>query len=139
THELEGFDNLFAVRVLVNLAGGPVGEFVPALCRNRIAEHQRINDPDGSRLHCLECPLSQMDRPDKNAMPLVATMLVSRGLRASVHAARVHRKVTLSTGERPHPPLGSLAHLSRRSQLNIRLWATPSTQVIECEPCRPDF
>src|SRR5262249_48754943 len=102
THELEGFDNLFAVRVLVNLAGGPVGEFVPALCRNRIAEHQRINDPDGSRLHCLECPLSQMDRPDKDAMPLVATMLVSRGLRASVHAARVHRKVTLYTGELPH-------------------------------------
>src|SRR5215469_11756136 len=38
-HELECLNNLFAVRMLVNLARGTVGEFVRAKRRNRIAEH----------------------------------------------------------------------------------------------------
>ena len=49
--ELESLDNLFAVRMLVNLARGPVGEFMLIMCRNRIAEHQRVYDPDCARLH----------------------------------------------------------------------------------------
>jgi hypothetical protein len=53
THELECVNNLFAVRMLVNLASGSVGEFVLVMCRNRIAEHQRVNDPDCTWLHCL--------------------------------------------------------------------------------------
>src|SRR5262249_28324601 len=51
-HELEGFDYLFAILMLVNLARGPVGKFVLVMRWNRIAEHQRVNDPDCGRLHC---------------------------------------------------------------------------------------
>ena len=56
THELERIDNLFAVLMLVNLARGTVSEFMLVMCRNRIAEHQRVNDPDCTWLHCLPPP-----------------------------------------------------------------------------------
>jgi hypothetical protein len=39
--------------MFMNLASGSVGEFVLVVCRNRIAEHQRVNDPDCTWLHCL--------------------------------------------------------------------------------------
>lgn len=60
-HELEGFDNLLAIRMLVNLARGPVGEFMLVMCRNRIAEHQRVDDPDCARLHGPIAPFRQGD------------------------------------------------------------------------------
>jgi hypothetical protein len=65
THEPEGLDNLFAVGMFINLACGPVAEFVLVICRNRIAEHQRVNDPDCSWLHC-QTP-HQMHRPSEKA------------------------------------------------------------------------
>jgi hypothetical protein len=52
THKLKGADNLLAVRVHVNLASGAIAELVLIIGWNRVAEHQRINDPDCSRLHC---------------------------------------------------------------------------------------
>src|SRR5215469_14206981 len=55
--ELEGVDDLFAVRMLVNLAGGSVGEFVLVVCRYWIAEHQRVDDPDSTWLHVPMTPL----------------------------------------------------------------------------------
>ena len=69
THELECLDNLFAVRMLVNLARGPIGEFVRVVCWNRIAGHQRVNDPDCTWLHCLPHP----DRPSETA-PIAHTV-----------------------------------------------------------------
>src|SRR5215470_956846 len=42
--------------MLVNLARGTVVEFMLVMCRNRIAEHQRVNDPDCTWLHCLPPP-----------------------------------------------------------------------------------
>src|SRR5690242_7171880 len=45
----------------MNLARGPVGEFVLVMCRYRIAEHQRVYDPDCTWLHCLPHP----DRPSE--------------------------------------------------------------------------
>src|SRR5262249_463611 len=60
-HELECVDNLFAIRMFMDLARGPVGEFVLVMRWKRIAEHQRVNDPDCAWLHCL--PPCQMDRP----------------------------------------------------------------------------
>src|SRR5690348_14111138 len=59
-YKLEGFDNLLAVRVLVNLARGAISELVLVVCRYRIAEHQRVNDPDCTWLHV---PMPLIDRP----------------------------------------------------------------------------
>ena len=56
THEFESVDNLFAIRMLVDLARGLVGEFVLVIRRHRIAEHQRVYDPDCTWLHCLPPP-----------------------------------------------------------------------------------
>src|SRR5262249_48707455 len=68
-HKLEGFGNLFAVRMLVNLARGPVGEFVLVVCRNRIAEHQRVNNPDSTWLHCLPPPPPIVQLSESSAPP----------------------------------------------------------------------
>jgi hypothetical protein len=51
-HQLEGVNDLLSVRAHVNYAGGFVSKLVLVICRNRIAKHQRINNPDCSRLHC---------------------------------------------------------------------------------------
>src|SRR5215471_20251291 len=57
-HELEGVDDLLAVRTQVDYASALGGELVFVQCRHRIAEHQRIDNPDGGRLHLSQCPLA---------------------------------------------------------------------------------
>src|SRR5262249_15798281 len=57
--ELERLDNLFAVRMLVDLASSSVGEFMFVVCRHWIAEHQRGVDPDSTWLHV---PITLLDK-----------------------------------------------------------------------------
>ena len=57
--------------MLVNLARGPVGEFMLVMCRNRIAEHQRVNDPDCAWLHCLPPPDRLSERRHARTVPIV--------------------------------------------------------------------
>src|SRR5262245_44909961 len=92
-HKLEGFDYLFAIRMLVNLARGTVGEFMLVMCRNRIAEHQRVNDPDCTWLHCLPPPPIDFQNGAVRTMPIVTE---SAG-QAHSQTACVHRETTLCT------------------------------------------
>jgi hypothetical protein len=73
-HQLKGLDYLFAVRVHVNLASGLIGELVLITCWNRIAEHQRVNDPNRSRLHLSEPPF--VHRPGLRA-PCIPVPIVT--------------------------------------------------------------
>ena len=89
THELESVDDLFAVRMLVNLASGSVGEFVLVVCRNRITEHQHVNDPDCTWLHCLPPPpIDPHKERHAHTVPIVAE---SRS-KHTAQTAHVHRE-----------------------------------------------
>ena len=104
THELECVNNLFAVRMLVNLASGSVGEFVLVMCRNRIAERERVNDPDCAWLHCLPPTRETLI---KGAMPTRCQLLPSRGSSTPRKQLTSTGKTTLrtsSSGKRPAWP-----------------------------------
>jgi len=95
-HELEGVDDLLAERMHVDYAGTFVGKFVFVQCRNRIAKHQRVNDPDGGRLHCEKPPCQRVSRNGRHELstPIVTESLIEH----LACAARVHRKTTFCTG-----------------------------------------
>jgi|SRR5690242_19062899 hypothetical protein len=89
THKLEGFDDLLAIRMLVHLASGSVSEFVFVVRRYRIAEHQRVNDPDCTWLHCLPpTPIDPQNRRHARTVPIWHRV----GGRAHSQTAYVHRE-----------------------------------------------
>jgi hypothetical protein len=94
THKLKGADNLFAIRVHVNLASGPIGELVLVVGRNRIAEHQCINDPDCSRLHCETPHVRPLAENERQPHP---RSIVTEA------ADQVHRAIIALTGKATSP------------------------------------
>jgi hypothetical protein len=106
THKLEGFDDLLAIRVLVHLASGSVSEFVLVVRRNRIAEHQRVNDPDCTWLHCL---------------PPTPMALRTGAMHAPCHLAPSRRPSTLANSLRPQE--SHFAHMFVRQAPTLGLGA----------------
>src|SRR5215471_15111826 len=82
--------------MLMNLARGPIGEFVLVVRRNRIAEHQRVNDPDCTWLHCLP-PLPD-GPPQERSMHTPCQLLPSRGISTPRKRHTSTGKATLRTG-----------------------------------------
>jgi putative ABC transport system substrate-binding protein len=80
----------------VDYAGGFVSELVLVMCRNRIAKHQRVNDPDSGWLHRQKSPQASVANPADTSVVISHTESRKKHTAQSI---RVHNKTTPSTAK----------------------------------------